>query len=108
VQAAAYTFTDKAYIILDKEGDRIKVKLIPKEGQGVKDIELEFHNQLINYSNYHNSMESNADVAKLIVERAMFYANPSLIDEAEEKEIEKLLKELDMEDGKDQTQQKPV
>jgi len=52
----------------------------------------------LNYNNYFTHLEKNKDAVRLIIERAMFSANPSLVQEAEKQEIDNLLKELEQED----------
>tara|TARA_Y100000034_G_C6855741_1_gene388860 strand:+ start:938 stop:1351 length:414 start_codon:yes stop_codon:yes gene_type:complete len=95
VNAAGYSFLDKVYVVLDYENENIIVKLYPKTNQDLKNLGLEFHNQLVNYSNFFNNQKINAETNKTIIERALFSANPGLIEEAEDQEVNDLLKELE-------------
>lgn len=95
---AAYTFLGKAYIVID-EDEKYYIVYVKSKGEASLDnIELEFGNQLINYERYFASLKENNEVAKLIIQRALFSSSPRFIQEAEEKEIEELIKELEAED----------
>lgn len=102
--AVGYVFLDKAYILLDRGKDDIIVYLYPqKKSANLKTLSLEFCNELMNYAHYFSRSENNAEAIKTIMQRALFSAAPSLVQEAEEKEIEDLIKELE-EDEDEQTQ----
>lgn len=97
IHAAAYVFVDRAYMIMDKVNDAIQVTIVSK-GEAPENIKNDFYNELLNYNNYFTHLEKNKDAVRLIIERAMFSANPSLVQEAEKQEIDNLLKELEQED----------
>jgi His-Xaa-Ser system protein HxsD len=99
IQAAGYVFLDKAYILLDmNERQRIEVYLFPKDkAMDAKTCALEFSNELVNYAHYFTRVESNAEVSKTIMQRVLFSVNPKAASEAEEQEIQELLKELESE-----------
>jgi len=100
IYAAGYVFLDKAYILLDKmkTGD-IKVYLFAKDNNtDLKKLAMEFYNELLNYSHYFTRVESNSGVIKTIMQRVMFSVNPKFAEEAEEQEIQDLLKELEKEE----------
>ena len=102
--AVGYVFLDKAYILLDRGKDDIIVYLYPqKKSANLKTLILEFCNELMNYAHYFSRSENNAEAIKTIMQRALFSAAPSLVQEAEEKEIEDLIKELE-EDEDEQAQ----
>ncbi len=102
--AVGYVFLDKAYILLDRGKDDIIVYLYPqKKSANLKTLSLEFCNELMNYAHYFSRSENNAEAIKTIMQRALFSAAPSLVQEAEEKEIEDLIKELE-EDEDEQAQ----
>ncbi len=92
---ACYVFLDRAYFLVDEEGDDYVVYLRPKgEGDG-EALARELANQMVNYERYFANIRENNEVAKLIIQRALFSSSPSLVQEAEEKEIEELIKELE-------------
>ncbi|MCM8797238.1 MAG: hypothetical protein NC923_05095 [Candidatus Omnitrophica bacterium] len=106
--AAGYIFLDRAYIYLDKEAvDKIGVWLYRKDKKENLDIlGKEFYNELLNYAHYFSSLKTNAESLKLILQRALFSAAPSMVQEAEEKEIEDLIKELEEEEKQESGKKK--
>ncbi|MCF7916192.1 MAG: hypothetical protein K9L61_00250 [Candidatus Omnitrophica bacterium] len=91
--AAGYVFLDKAYIILDKNKDKIIINLYPQDKRKQsKKLGQEFFNELLNYSHYFSSLQRNSEIIKLIMQRACFSANPSLAKEAEGKYIKNKIK----------------
>jgi len=98
VHAAAYVFVDRAYFLMDKNSDGSLQVTIVSKGEDPEKLKLEFYNELLNYNNYFTHLDKNKDVVRMIVERALFSANPSLVEEAEKQEIQNLLKELEQED----------
>lgn len=102
IYSAAYIFLDKAYVYLDKEKEKTVVWLFPKNKKANLDIlGKEFLNELINYSHYFSSLKANAEAIKMLMQRALFSASPSLVQEAEEKEIQDLISELEEEEKKE-------
>lgn len=108
IYSAGYVFMDKAYLYLDMEGDQeIAIWLKPKE----KDVDLnilgcQFMEELLNYAHYFSSLEKNAETTKLLLQRALFSAAPSLVHEAEDEEIQALIKELEEEEKKKESKEK--
>jgi len=99
IYAAGYAFLDKAYILLDQDkGRRIRVCIFSKTGLELKKLALDFCNELINYAHYFSRVESNSAAIKTIMQRVLFSVNPKFAEEAEEQEIQDLLKELEKED----------
>jgi len=99
IYSAAYVFLDRAYIILDGDPEKeILVNLKPKKECNLEKLGLEFLNELISYANYSNNVKENNEIVKMIIQRALFSADKNLIDKIEEEEIEKLLKDLEMEE----------
>jgi vancomycin permeability regulator SanA len=98
--AAGYVFLDKAYILLDQDRNKnIEVYLFSKDSQNnLKALGLEFYNELLNYSHYFSRVENNSSLIKTIMQRVLFSVNPKFAEEAEEQEIQELLKELDKEE----------
>ena len=101
IYAAGYVFLDKAYILLDQSRDKkIEVYLFSKDNQDVKNLAMEFYNELLNYSHYFSRVETNSAAIKTIMQRVLFSVNPKFAEEAEEMEIQELLKELEKEEPK--------
>lgn len=97
--AAGYIFLDKAYILLDRVKDKIVVYLYPQDKDtNLKTMSLEFYNELLNYAHYYSRLKVNAEAIKSLMQRALFSAAPTLVQEAEDKEIETLIKELEEEE----------
>jgi His-Xaa-Ser system protein HxsD len=99
VFAAGYIFLDKAYILLDQIKNNIIVYLYPQDKKcDLKKLGLDFYNELLNYAHYFSRAKANAETVKSIMQRALFSAAPSLVQEAEDKEIQHLIKELEQEE----------
>jgi len=103
IYSAGYVFMDRAYVYLDTEGsEQVAVWLRPKKkGEDLGILAADFFQELLNYAHYFTSLKANADNVKLLLQRAMFSAAPSLVQEAEEKEIQDLIKELEAEEKKE-------
>lgn len=108
VYSAGYVYMDKAYFYLEPDGpEGVSVWLKPKkDGQDAAALGLEFYQELLNYAHYFTSLKANAESVKLLMQRALFSAAPALAKEAEDKEIQDLIKELEQEEAK--TRKKPV
>ena len=107
--AVGYVFLDKAYVLLDGDKGDIIVYLYPqKKSANLKTLSLEFCNEMINYGHYFSRLENNAEAIKTIMQRALFSAAPSLIQDAEEKEIEDLIKELEEEEYEQAQESSPA
>jgi hypothetical protein len=100
VHSAGYAFMDRAHVRLEEEKhDMIAVWLKSKnEKQDLERLALEFSDELLNYAHYFSSLKTNAENMKVLLQRALFSASPSIVKEAEEKEIENLIKELEAEE----------
>ena len=96
IYAAAYVFLDRVYVYLDKESKKeITVWLYPKNKKDSLDrIGLDFYNELINYGHYFNTLKDNAEAIKVLMQRALFSAAPSLIKDITSKEVENACKKL--------------
>jgi len=95
IYAAGYIFLDRAYIILDKEEEEIIAYLFPKKkNDDLRKLGMEFLDELINYAHYSSRAAQNAETSKAILQKALFSASPSLVQEAEDKEAKRLVKEL--------------
>jgi len=102
--AVGYHFLDKIYILLDKDGEEIIVYIYPQK----KDIDLEktaleFCNEMMSYGHYFSRLQNNAEAVKSLMQRALFSAAPSLVQEAEEQEIEDLIRELEAEEEEEES-----
>jgi His-Xaa-Ser system protein HxsD len=93
--AAGYIFLDRAYIMLDQDKDKTIVFLFPKqEGADLRTLGKDFLDELINYAHYSSQAAANAEVTKVILQKALFSASPPLAQEVEDRETEKLVEEL--------------
>jgi His-Xaa-Ser system protein HxsD len=108
IYAAGYVFLDRAYIYLDRNNKgKIVIWLFPKKKkENLNKLGMEFYNELLNYAHYFNILKVNAEVIKTMLQRALFSAAPSLVQEAEEREIEELIKELEEEEEKEAKKKK--
>jgi hypothetical protein len=102
VHSAGYVFMDRAHVKLEEEKkDLVAAWLKPKkEAQDLEKLALEFSDELLNYAHYFSSLKTNGENMKNLLQRALFSASPSIVKEAEEKEIENLIKELEAEEKK--------
>jgi hypothetical protein len=100
IHSAGYAFMDRAHVRLEEEKkDVVGVWLKPKkEAQDLQKLGLEFSDELLNYAHYFSSVKANAENMKVLLQRALFSASPSFVKEAEDKEIENLIKELEAEE----------
>jgi hypothetical protein len=100
VHSAGYAFMDRAHVRLEEDKKGVAdVWLKPKnENQDLEELALDFSDELLNYAHYFSSLKTNADNMKMLLQRALFSASPSIVKEAEEKEIEDLIKELEAEE----------
>lgn len=100
IYSAGYVFLDKAYFIIDGDPEKeIKLQMFAKEGNDIEKVKLDFYNELLNYASFNMKLEKNKEIARMIIEKALFSSNPKLLEEAEEKEIKELLAELEKEGG---------
>jgi len=101
IYAAGYLFLDKVYLFLDEGRNKnIDIYLFAKDRPtDLKKIAFDFSNELLNYCHYFSSAKTNAESIKLILQRALFSASPSLIEQAEEQEIKDILKDLEKEES---------
>ena len=100
VHSSGYAFMDRAHVRLEEEKkDLVAVWLKPKnDKQDLQKLALEFSDELLNYAHYFSSLKINAENMKILLQRALFSASPSIVKEAEDKEIENLIKELEAEE----------
>jgi len=87
IYSASYVFLDKNYVFLD--GDikkRILVELKPKEKYDLKKLGGEFNNELLKYADYKKRSEQTKQVREMIIQRALFTNDPSIINEVNQEE----------------------
>lgn len=103
IYSAAYILMEKAYFILDGDPEKeVIVKIIPKDAEqigqqsGLKadDIEKLFFEEMLNYKHYHMNLEKNKEITRLIIEKALFTANPAIIEDAKQIEIKEIVEEI--------------
>jgi len=71
VYSAAYTFIDRAYVIIDGDvSEEILVELRPKSGADLELLGREFNNELVNYAASAVQSLRNQEVRDAIVRRA--------------------------------------
>lgn len=73
IYSAAYMMMDKAYIVLDGNPEtEIKVEIRKKNNNtDLKDLAIEFNEQLLNYSVYAIQNERNRNIRELILKKAL-------------------------------------
>lgn len=100
IYSAGYVFLDRAYFYLEPASKGVVWVWISPRDKSVDPEVLarEFYQELLNYAHYFISLRSNGDQVRLLLQRALFSAAPSLVKEAEEREIQQLIKELEQED----------
>ncbi len=97
--SVGYHLLDKVYILLDLDKNEIIIYIFPQqEKTDLKRLSLEFCNEMINYGHYFSRSKENTEAVKSLMQRALFSAAPSLVQEAEEQEIEDLIRELENEE----------
>jgi His-Xaa-Ser system protein HxsD len=102
VYSAAYIFLDRAYVVIDEDADkRILVFLKPKKDCNLEELALQFSDELVSYSSYSGKVRENAELVKMVVQRALLSADSSLVQEMEDREIEGLLDDLEKEGDSD-------
>jgi hypothetical protein len=52
---------------------------------------MDFYNELLNYAHYFTSLKANAEALKMLMQKALFSAAPSLVTDTATKEIDGLL-----------------
>ena len=91
IYSAAYVFLDKAYILLDGDPKKtVTVKMVPKEGQDIKMLGMEFNNELLGYSLYKKQSEKNSPIRQAIITRAIITGDASVQYETELSDSEEL------------------
>lgn len=106
--AAGYIFLDRAYIILDQDKNKFIVHIYPRDKRAnLKVLSFDFYNELLNYAHYFSRVKANAAAIKIIMQRALFSAAPSLVEEAQDKEIQELIEQLEEEEKHEQNKSSP-
>ncbi len=100
IYSAIYVFLDDGYFLLEGDPEKeIVIKIFEKNGKDPEAVKSELMNEMISYGSYFSKLKENKEAVKVILEKALFSANPALIEEAEENEMQELLKELDEEEA---------
>ena len=81
VMSAAYTFLDRAYVLLDKDSTGTIVRLWPKEGQDARPTEGDFVNELLNEALRLKIAKQNQQVREMVINRALFAATSTNVEE---------------------------
>jgi His-Xaa-Ser system protein HxsD len=98
VYSAAYILLDRAYFILDRDGDKVVAYIKPKDGSDPIKLGMEFSNELVNYASYSARVKENNNITRMIVQRALISVDNTLAKEIEDREVDDLIKELEKED----------
>jgi hypothetical protein len=73
VLAASYALLDRAHFILSVgEDGRILVRVVPRRGQKLDGIVLDFNDQLVNYAVYYKKAADCAELKKLLLGTALY------------------------------------
>ena len=87
IYSASYVFLDKSYVFLDGNPKKlVKVELKPKKKYDLEKLGREFNNELLKYADYKKRSEQTKQIREMIIQRALFTNDPSLVDEIEEDE----------------------
>lgn len=99
IYSAGYVFLDRAYIHLDMDGkERVEVRLLPKnKKENLDRLGMDFYNELLNYAHYYSRIKGNTEAIKMLMQRALFSVNPSVLADSDDKKIDKLINELEKE-----------
>jgi len=81
IYSAAYVFLEKAYIKLDGDIDKEIIVEIKSKDNEIKNIELEFQNELLNYAEYNTNLKNNKEIRQAIIQRALMTNDETIIDE---------------------------
>src|SRR5258708_4211848 len=83
VHSSGYAFMDRAHVRLEEaKKDMVEVWLKPKnDKQDLQKLALEFSDELLNYAHYFSSLKANAENMKVLLQRALFSASPSIVKE---------------------------
>lgn len=82
VYSAAYTFLDKAYVLIDGDPQKeLKVELKPKGDCSLENLGREFNNELLNYAFFKKRADENKEVRTAIIQRALLTNDPSVVEE---------------------------
>ena len=110
IHSCGHAFMDRAHVKLEEEKKGVvAVWLKPKNAsQDFQRLALEFSDELLKSAHYFSSLKINAENMKILLQRALFSASPSIVKEAEEKEIENLIKELEAEEKQGASKAKAV
>ncbi|MEI8348841.1 MAG: hypothetical protein WCI77_01690 [Candidatus Omnitrophota bacterium] len=87
---------------MDKDAhSRVAVWIYPKDKScDIGQLGMEFSNELLNYAHYFTSLKANAGIMKALLQRALFSAAPSLVNEMGKQEVESVIDELEQEEKK--------
>ncbi|MDP2750737.1 MAG: His-Xaa-Ser system protein HxsD [Nanoarchaeota archaeon] len=80
IYSACYVFLDRAYMLIDGDPKKkVYVEMTPKENQNMETIGGEFNNELLNYAHYKKMGQKNAELRKIILQRALITNDPTLV-----------------------------
>jgi len=86
IYSASYVFIDKNYVFLDGNvKKKIIVELKPKQKYDLEKLGREFNNELLKYADFKKRSKQTKQVREMIIQRALFTNDPSLVDEIDSK-----------------------
>ena len=68
---ACYAFLDRAFIVLDKEGEYLVIYLKPKFNEDLENIAFEFYSQVISEYSISKISKENEKIREMIIEQAL-------------------------------------
>lgn len=100
IYSAGYVFLDRVYIYLDMDDKgKVNVWLLSKNRkENLNKLGMDFYNELFNYAHYYSRIKANAEVIKMIMQRALFSVNPSILADTDDRKIDELINELQKEE----------
>jgi His-Xaa-Ser system protein HxsD len=81
VMSAAFAFLDRAYVLLDKAKDGTIVRLWPKNGDDARVTEGDFYAELLNEALRVRVAKQNQQVREMVINRALFAATNTNVEE---------------------------
>ena len=87
IYSASYVFLDKSYVFLDgNPKEKVVVELKPKKKCDLEKLGREFNNELLKYADYKKRSEQTKQVREMIIQRALFTNDSSLVEEVDSEE----------------------
>lgn len=74
VLAASYALLDRAHFFLsmEKKTDSILVRIVPRRGEHLEELALEFNDELVNFAVYYKRAQDSSELKRLLVGTALY------------------------------------